>query len=362
MGLWGNYSQWSDPDFVKARAAVSAMHVESALREVQRETRQWNAYALKEIGVRAPQMGKPVEVYPRSGVDALEVYSRPARDAQKVLDEGGSLEEAWKAFEERINGITAADLQIAERDEQLLIEQRLLEEDLLDWVDDPPDDLDRPSVTDDPDDDMMPREELEKLLEEDVDPKVRVHAGSGKKVIGFRRVIRPELSKHGSCGLCVVAATNWYTIEHLKPIHHLCKCVTVPVTKDEDPGFRWNQEDLRRNLDAIYGAAGGTTSGDKLKRIRVKITEHGELGSMLEYRKKSGWQENGDVVPHRPGRYQRPDIAAQRARLTGRREELEQTLDNLRARLDGGGDKSGIEYAIWEVQQSLKDLGVRLAA
>lgn len=45
----------------------------------------------------------------------------------------------------------------------------------------------------------------------------------------YRRVIHPELSKTGSCGLCVVAATNTFTRADLMPMHHNCFPAWVPV-------------------------------------------------------------------------------------------------------------------------------------
>lgn len=361
LGLWGNYNQWGNRDFVTARTARSLPFVESTLREMQRESRQFQLLALKEMGVRTPQLGRAIEIYPRSRVDALEVYRRPARDAQKVLDRGGSLDEAWKAFEKRLNGILEADIAITERDEIDLIQERLIEEGLFER-------LEREFDLDDPvgggaaDGDLMGYEEMLEWLEHSVDPEMEKRAGSAKKVIGYRRVIRPELSVTGTCGLCVVAATNWYTVDELKPIHHLCKCVTIPVVSGEDPGFGWNQEDLRRNLDQIYGAAGGTTSGKYLKRLRVKITEHGELGPILEYRAKKGWSEKTGFTPYQPSTYVKPDRTAQVSRLQARRDELVGTITNLRASLDSGGDRGGIEQAIWDVEQSIRDIDARLGA
>lgn len=360
LGLWKSHSQWGDRDLVTARTAASLPYVESTLREMQRESRQFQMLALRELGIRTPQLGREIEIYPRSRVDALEVYRRPARDAQKVLDGGGSLDDAWAAFEKRLNGIIEADIAITERDEIDLIQERLIEEDLFERLERDLDALDLGHPVESASDgtDLMDRDDMLDWLDADEDPELAGHEGGEKKVIGFRRVIRPELSKNGSCGLCVVAATNWYTFDELKPIHNLCKCVTVPVVKGADPGFGWNQEDLRKNLDEIYGAAGGSTYGKDLKRIRVKITEHGELGPILEYRSKR-WVDSDAADMHRP-MYERPTRAEQAQRLNARRDELLETIDNLRARLNGGGDRGGIEHAIWEVEQSIRDIDARI--
>lgn len=354
-----SYSQWSDRDLVTAKTAASLPHVESAIREIQRESRQFQLLALRELGVRTPQLGKPVEIYPRSRVDALDVYRRPARDASRVLESGGSLEEAWKAFADRLEGIIEADAAIAERDEIEFIQDRLEDADLLDWQDEESDE----EFEEDADSDLMDYDEMLEYLGAEQDPKRKGRADTdgGPKVIGYRRVVRPELSMHGPCGLCVVAATNWYTKSSLQGIHHLCKCVTLPVTADQDPGFRWNQEDLRRHLDTIYGAAGGSTRGKDLKRVRVKITEHGELGPILEWRAKNGWTRKSNFVAHRP-KYIKPTTETQRERLHSRRAELAETIARLRASLSAGGNRDGTERAIWEVEQSIRDIDVKLSS
>ncbi|MER7331678.1 MULTISPECIES: hypothetical protein [unclassified Micromonospora] len=96
---------------------------------------------------------------------------------------------------------------------------------------------------------------------------------------GFRRILHPELSQSGlSCGLCVVAADRIYTKGELLPLHPGCNCEVAPIVNGVDPGLTLNDADLSR----LYEAAGGTTSGRKLQnRVRVSITEHGELGPIL---------------------------------------------------------------------------------
>jgi hypothetical protein len=109
-----------------------------------------------------------------------------------------------------------------------------------------------------------------------------------RTVVGYRRIIHPEMSMGGVCGMCVVAADRMYTIETLKAIHHLCKCTVLPVFEDYDPGRFLNRQDL----DALYAAAGGNTNR-RLKRTRYKVVEHAELGPMLV-------PEKGSPVPYFP--------------------------------------------------------------
>ena len=95
-------------------------------------------------------------------------------------------------------------------------------------------------------------------------------------VTHYRRVIHPELSKGGTCGMCVVASDRVYKTGTLMPIHANCECTVAPIAGDDDPGHRINAADLRR----LYGDAGGTGRAG-LKRTRYRIDEHGELGPVL---------------------------------------------------------------------------------
>lgn len=98
----------------------------------------------------------------------------------------------------------------------------------------------------------------------------------GSKVLQYRRVLHPELSKSGSCGLCVVAADRWYSTDSLMPLHNNCKCGVAPAGSDYDPGLDLNASDLSK----LYRAAGGNKASD-LSNIRVRTITHGELGPIL---------------------------------------------------------------------------------
>ncbi|MEV6432581.1 hypothetical protein [Nocardia sp. NPDC051463] len=97
-----------------------------------------------------------------------------------------------------------------------------------------------------------------------------------RPIIGYRRIIHPELSMGGVCGMCVVAADRIYKTAELKAIHLRCKCAVLEVFEDYDPGHQLNSKDLA----ALYEAAGGSTR-KQLKRTRYKIVDHAELGPML---------------------------------------------------------------------------------
>lgn len=104
--------------------------------------------------------------------------------------------------------------------------------------------------------------------------------GVSDEIIGYRRILHPELSKYGVCGLCVVAASRTYQKEKLKPLHNLCRCTVLPVLKRGDLTIDPGQDMNRKDLDAFYEAAGGT-GRQGLQRVVVKELAHGELGPIL---------------------------------------------------------------------------------
>jgi hypothetical protein len=99
---------------------------------------------------------------------------------------------------------------------------------------------------------------------------------SGTKVIGYRRVIHPERSRGGTCGMCIAASDRIYHVAQLMPIHANCKCTIAAVTEDFDPADDLNAVDLSQ----LYKEGGGTSVAH-LKRTRYQIDEHGELGPVL---------------------------------------------------------------------------------
>jgi hypothetical protein len=108
----------------------------------------------------------------------------------------------------------------------------------------------------------------------------------GPKVTGYRRIIHPELSRTGTCGLCIAAADRIYHVADLLPIHARCKCEVAAVTSEHDPGKTLNADEIA----TLYRLAGGvsgpsSTAAPALKRVRFQIDEHGELGPVLVPRK-----------------------------------------------------------------------------
>lgn len=97
------------------------------------------------------------------------------------------------------------------------------------------------------------------------------------EVIGYRRVIHPETSAGGTCGLCIAASDRIYAVGYLLPVHGRCHCtIEAVVAGRPDPGRSLNRADLA----ALYEAAGSTRAAD-LARVRYRVHEHGELGPVL---------------------------------------------------------------------------------
>lgn len=100
-------------------------------------------------------------------------------------------------------------------------------------------------------------------------------------ITGYRRVIHPELSKGGTCGLCVAASDRLYGAHEPKAVHDRCECTVLPVLDHKDPGSALNKGDLGRLYgDSSRGGRSGTGRED-LKRTRYQVDEHGEFGLVL---------------------------------------------------------------------------------
>ncbi len=118
------------------------------------------------------------------------------------------------------------------------------------------------------------------IAEDDVTLAVRKsaaqHSIKAPGVTGLRRVIHPELSKGGTCGLCIAASERIYHPGELLPIHGGCNCTVSEVTAADDVGSSLNN----LSLGDLYEASGGTSAAE-LKRTRYQVNEHGELGPVL---------------------------------------------------------------------------------
>lgn len=296
LGLWLPFTWWGRPDMVNAAAAQSAVYVDVATRRARRLSRAYMLQQLRMIDAEPATVPLIEDTYPRSGTPIVEVYKRPARQLEHLI-----------------------------RQEQKVIERK------TGTIPDLPD-----VITDE----MMRsfEERLTSLVEDDVAATVRDEAQkvmwSAPKVIGYRRLIHPEFSKTGTCGLCVVASSRFYTKSELMPLHDKCKCTISPITATRDMGLRLNDEDLAR----IYEAAGSTYAED-LKRIAVEVREHGELGPILT-RKGESFRDvatvNRDSKRRKYKPYTPPEPVDERRKWEAMRATSERSIRILEKARDEG--------------------------
>ncbi|AYD82117.1 head maturation protease [Gordonia phage Turuncu] len=140
---------------------------------------------------------------------------------------------------------------------------------------------------------------LERMVNDDIGMANRsafrgaINAVPGDVIIGYRRVLHPELAESGqSCGLCVAASTRLYKKKDLLPIHNLCNCEPVEVIKGRDVGQQINDEDL----DTLYGAAEDSTDRQDLSNTKWTVFDHPELGPVLRSAPRSQRKKPVDIA------------------------------------------------------------------
>ena len=237
-GLWQTLSpaDWWNDAVVAGISARVAMNYISVLAEARRAGSSYASFVLKSMGITADGSVLAFE-YPRVNTDLWLVSARPSGSYRHEAVQTPDLRpDSWpKLGEEHYDTV-------------------------LNWLNAA---LDR----------------LEKTAEMDISKASNDAAAERYKRSGvslFRRVIHPEMSTTGVCGLCVAAATRVYSKENLNGLHNRCKCTVAPVLDGKDPADLLNGEDLRR----LYKNATGT-SANALAQTQYKVVEHTELGSVL---------------------------------------------------------------------------------
>lgn len=241
---------WYSPAWIASTssraAAISRQaqvaHASSTAKYFDLVLAEYDGFPASALGTDVRTSGESAIDLPEDlrHVDPVEIYSRPPATFRREVSEGVEPEVAAERAVLRAELLSDMDLQLAEREtlQQTLtvVEQRL-------------------GVT-----------------------------------TGYRRIIHPELSRGGVCGLCLAAADRVYQVEDLMAVHDRCKCTTLPIVDGEDPGLVLSAADIA----AVYKAAGSTGAGD-LARVRFKIVEHGELGPILRMEGQNV-RTAGDVV------------------------------------------------------------------
>lgn len=230
------FALWGASDYTASdEEALIDDTVEAVEEHILQARRDEDAY-MKEVfdsqGLEYPQRNMPpasMELYPRRNTIPEQVWKRPLYEYKNARNAGDSHQQALMKTQKRVRQLADSEIRLAKRERA-----------------------------------------------------ARTFERSGEEVIGYRRIIHPELSETGTCGLCLVAADRLYYREELYPLHDNCKCEVLPVTKSNDPGLSLNRADL----DYIYDVAGGNTAS-KLSNTRIKEFQSGELGSVLARRVES---------------------------------------------------------------------------
>lgn len=219
---WSRFTRWYNDEAVAALAASLAQVSQQQQQQMAGAAAAYVAAVTSLMGVPgipAPQV--PFTVI-RNGVPSTLVHTRPAEAYRRAVALGATHAEALAKAGIRAQGVMGSDLTLQQREAERMTMER---------------------------------------------------AG----VTGYRRIIRPEMSKSGTCGLCIAAADRIYSTGELMPIHPpSCNCTVMPIVGDADPGLRLNQDDIGQ----LYADAGSTAAA-ALARTRYTVNTHGEYGPVL---------------------------------------------------------------------------------
>lgn len=304
FGTWRGFTAYDDADQLVGVAARSAMQAQAAGLRARRLERSYVAAQFRELGVPTRGLPEPLAGPLRVNVDPLDVWSRPAGQYIWARRNAQPVEEQRAALTQRLEALAGEEVITAARDETSRLYQ------------------------------------------------------SRSEVLGYRRVIHPELSKSGTCGLCIAASQRFYRSGDLMPLHGpSCNCDTLAVTADWDPGLKLNEADLQK----IYDAAGSTAAA-ALQNTRITVDEHGELGPVLT---REGDHFRTAEEAGRPT-YTRPTPETLAAARTRNLVSARQRLAQVQARYDryvtdnpgsltSGGDPDGIRLGLFRSVKNLND-------
>lgn len=178
-------------------------------------------------------------------------------------------------------------------------------------------------------------------------------------VTGYRRIIHPEVSRGGTCGLCIAASTRVYRVDHLQPLHGGCHCSQLPVARGVDPGVDINDDAYEEAL----AITGGHTDRDSLRRTRFRVDHHGELGPVLAPADQP--IRTPAEVRRDTNRPRRPKTPEQKRRtLEHKRATVQAEADRLSAKIKAGevdaGEWQGVldrlDGRVFELDRAMRGL------
>lgn len=288
--IWKDLRTSERDPYVTSLAGRSLETLEDASEAARRESEAFYDIVLREFDLTPPEAVRTPVEYNRNVENPLDVWTRPAIEYRRQKALGLPEPQALDKAIERASKIGSDDLAFGTRD----------------------------GVGD-----IMQRSEVK----------------------FYRRVIRPEMSQSGVCGLCVAASTRKYSVKELLPLHANCKCIVLPIAGDEDPGHTFNQEDLQK----LYKLAGSTSATD-LTKVRYKVDEHGELGPYLIRKKKT----MPDHAPESPTKKYTNE-----EKLLAQLKTYESTIPQLEAKLATDPSvKAGLDWQKARVKKIKAQLGI----
>lgn len=232
VALWTGFRGWYDADAVAALAAQAAALSTSAQQTAAGASLEYMAGVAAATGANSAATGAAAVAAPaqalqiiRAGAPLLLVHTRPSEVYKRAIAMGETDERATELALKRAINLILSDLTLQERKVESAFLQRL-------------------------------------------------------GILEYRRIIHPELSRTGTCGLCIAAADRTYQTSQLMPIHPpSCNCTVMPIVGEYDPAVELNQASLYAAVAAEAKSLGQTD----LSHVRVayQVNEHGEYGPVL---------------------------------------------------------------------------------
>jgi len=229
--LWAALTSWRSLD-AAAFVAQAVPVITGGQQRTAALTAAYLAHVVRDGGgtPSAPDLGGMSDEDLR-GVPATEVYRRPFTQLWTDLSQGKPLDQAVASAGQRVQSLSATDLQLA----KTTASQRIL--------------------------------------------------SSSAGVTGYRRVLTGD----HSCALCLIASTQRYHRAQLLPIHPQCDCGVLPIFGDHDPGQVIDPDLLGAIHDAVATGLGpqyvdsGARSPQDYRKVLI-THQHGELGPVLAVR------------------------------------------------------------------------------
>ena len=117
--------------------------------------------------------------------------------------------------------------------------------------------------------------------------------GRNNNIVGYRRV----LTGRENCALCVIASTQRYRVNDLKPIHPACDCAEEPIYGEFDPGQIIDPELLEQTQALIESEIGFVDFGARDAGLGKTITTADGSTRMADYTDLIVSREHGEYGP-----------------------------------------------------------------